>query len=529
MRKFISKNKSVIIFSFFLFYLYFRGIGGHGLIDPVEGINASIALHMSAGGNYFVPKIGESLASGSTMGTWWLMALSLKIFGWGEFAVRFFSALSGLGMILAAALSSRETQEESARKTWLSSCICASMILCYTVSQLSSSHAVFSCLTAFAMAGIIRSRQDKNWLIFSHIAISLAFISHGASGIFLPFLSVIIYSLLCEDWELLKDFFTWPLGIIITILISGLYFATLIAVNPNIIFFMASQTHHYTFGGIIGSACFVLMSLTPFHGFIFRAMFEIFPKEYPCEKSPELFMFIWALVFGISALLTCDVLAMSASVPALSAMLGRKLDFWLENKISSVRYSFLINILILFPLLYIIMPLAASYFPVIKVSMMSFIPYVIVMALFFFATWYYTKTRQVKKWVRNVSAAALICLMPLAGVFTLISEHYSIRDTGLALREVIQGNEPVIQYRVNYPSIYFYTLRNSILIETQLSAGIEEKKFTAKTEFIDAMWKRKDRAFLIMPEILDINSILSKKTNVYSISRAEGMLLLSNQ
>ncbi|MBR0316986.1 MAG: hypothetical protein IJQ99_08990 [Synergistaceae bacterium] len=507
-----------------LCYLYFRGIGDHGLIDPVEGINASIALHMSAGENYFIPKIGDSLASGCTMGAWWLSALGLNIFGWSEFAVRFFSALSGLGMILAAALSAGE-----GRKSWLASCICASMILCFTVSQISSSHAIFSCLTAFAMFGIVKSRTNRDWLFLSHFLISLAFIAHGASGIFLPFLSVIIYSVLCEDWDLLKDFFTWPFGIAMTLLISGLYFVVIITANYHLVYFMFVQNYSYSFGGIIGSIIFILMCLTPFHGFIIKSVFEIFPKEYPAEKSPELFMLVWALVFGASEIFSGDLLAISTSVPALSAIVAIKLDYWLDKKISSVRYSFLINILILFPVLYIFMPLTARYFPVIKVSLMSFIPYLIVMSLFLLASWYYTKTRQIKKWVRNVSAAALLCLMPLGGIFDLTAENYSVREIGMSLREAIKGNQTVIQYRVNYPSMYFYTLRNSILIDSPLNHGIEEKKFVADTSFIDSLWKRKDRTFLVMPEVVDVNSILPKKTNVYNITRAEGMLLLSNQ
>ena len=496
------------------------------MIDPVEGVNSSIALHMSAGGNYLVPKIGESLASGSTMGSWWLSAIALKIFGWSEFAVRFFSALSGLGMILASSLSARET--ESDRRGWLSSSICASMILCFAVSQISSSHAIFSCLTAFAMAGIINTQHSKNWLILSHVSISLAFISHGPSGLFLPFLSVIIYSVLSEDWELLKDFFTWPFGIIISILISGFYLVFLAAFNPSIILFMLTRNYSYSFGGIIGSIVFVLLSLTPFHGFIFRALFEVFPKSYPAEQSPEFFMFIWSLVFGFSAILSGDIMMISASVPALAAMLGRKLDYWFDNDIQSVRYSFLFNFLILLPVL-ILMPFASRFFPVINASLMSLIPYEILMGLFLIASWYYTKTRQIKKWVRNVSAAALLCLMPMAGIFNLISENYSIRGIGLSLRDVIKGNEVVIQREVNYPSIYFYTLRNSVLIKSKLTLGVEEKKFTTDDSFISAMWNRKDRTFLIVPENENIKELIPKKTNVYYISRSEGMLLLSNQ
>ncbi|MBQ7267408.1 MAG: hypothetical protein IJR11_03465, partial [Synergistaceae bacterium] len=86
--------KPAVLFGLLLVYIFFRGIGDHGLIDSVEGVNASVAAHMAGSGNYFVPKIGTALSSGSTMGSWWLSALGLKLFGWGEFAVRFFSALS---------------------------------------------------------------------------------------------------------------------------------------------------------------------------------------------------------------------------------------------------------------------------------------------------------------------------------------------------------------------------------------------------------------------------------------------------
>ena len=519
------------MFSLFLFWIYFRGIGDHGLIDPVEGINASIALHMSAGNNYFVPKIGASLASGCTMGTWWLNAVALKIFGWSEFAVRFWSALSGLGMILASALSARRYPNENSRKSWLASCICASMILCFAVSQISSSHAIYSCLTALAMAGIIKSKQNKKFLILSHISITFAFISHGASGLFLPFLAVIIYSVLCEDWDLLKDFFTWPGGIIITILISGLYFLLLMLMEPSVIFYMICRGHNYNFGGVQGIIFFVLMSLTPFHGFIIQAIFEILHNaeidNYPLKKSPELFMLIWALLFGTAAIISGNILAAASMLPALSAILGRRLDYWFDEKFSSVRYSVMMNFLILIPLLYIALPITVKFFPVVKSSLMSLIPYEILMGLFIFASWYYTKTKQIKKWIRNVSAAALLCLMPLAGVFNLTAENYSMRDTGLKLRDIIKGNETVLQYGVNYPSMYFYTLRNSNIIDAELNLGIEEKKFVTEASSINRYWNRNERVFLLIP--LDKRTKLSMTKNIFHILEADGLLLLSNK
>ena len=117
--------------------------------------------------------------------------------------------------------------------------------------------------------------------------------------------------------------------------------------------------------------------------------------------------------------------------------------------------------------------------------------------------------------------------MPLAGVFDLTSEIYSIRDVGLKLRDIIQGNDKVIQYGVNYPSVYFYTLRNSELIETPLTPGVDDWQFTTDDERLHALWDRKERLFLIIPADKTPSKPLPK--HIFHIIQAEGMLLLSNQ
>ena len=517
-----------MLFGALLIYLYFRGAGDHGLIDPVEGINASIALHMSAGGSYFVPKMGEILTAGHSLGTWWLEALSLKIFGWSEFAVRFWSCLAGLGMIAASVLAVRQNEDDSKRKSWLASVICASMTGSFTASQIASYHAIFACLTSFAMTGIILSRNNKNWLILSHAAISFAFIAHGLEAIIFTWLALIAYCVLCEDWDLLKDFFTWPAGIITGIIISSFYIFAIIAVNPNLLVFMISQNHIYSFGGIIGAAIYVFLAFAPFHGFIIRALIELFPTEYPAKPGKEIFMTVWAIIFFLGALLEGDIMSISASVPALSAIIACSLDSWLEQeKLFSLREAVLINTLILVPVLYFILPFFAGKLPVISASLMSLIPWEIMTGLFLFACWYYVRTRQIKKFVRNVSAAALLCLLPLSGVFSLTSEIYSIRDIGLTLRELAEGSDKIIQYGVNYQSIYFYTFRNSELIGSPLTAGVDDWQFTTNDARLQALWPRSERVFLIMPSGSQPKDRLPD--NIFHIVDGQRMTLISNK
>ena len=536
MKNFIAKNKIVILVAGIFIYLYFRGIGDHGLIDNVEGVNSSVALHMFAVENYFVPKIGESLVAGSTMGTWWLMAVALKIFRWGEFSVRFWSALSGLGMILISALLAKtkisddedEEEENSPRRLWLAAGVCAGMTGCFVVSQIASSHALFAFFISLALLGVIRSHEDEDWLMLAHTAIAFAFIAHGPAGFFMPFMAVSAYCVLCNDMELLKNFFTWPFGILINIILSGLYLTLLMAMNPQIIFFMFCRGHNYSFGGIFGAVIFLFASFAPFHGFLLQALFEIFPRRYPAEKSPEIFMLVWAITFAFYAVFSGDVLSIAAVMPALSAILAIRLDFWLRGKMIPVRYAVLLNILILVPAFFVLLPLTVKYFPVIQNSLMSLVPYEITLALFLFACWYYTKTRQTEKWVRNVPAAALLCLMPLAGVFNLTADLYSIREIGMKIRDNVQGNDIVVQYGVNFPSVYFYTFRNSEIINAPLTPGVLEKNFAEDVSFIGDQWIRRNRIFLIVPSDMTASAKLPNK-NIMHIIESKGILLLSNK
>ena len=522
MRRWIITHKAVILFAILLSYLYFRGIGDHGLIDNVEGVNASVAVHMLGGENYFSPKIGENLTAGSTMGTWWLFALALEVFGWGEFAVRFWPALAGLGMILAATLLAE-------RRSWIAASICASMTISFTVSQIASSHAVFSCLTSLALLGVIRSQQEKDWLMLSHAAIAFAFIFHGPAGLFMPLIAVSAYCVLCDDMELLKNFFTWPFGIVINLVLSGLYFLALMAVNPHVLFFMMCQNHVYAFGGFLGAAAFFFLGFTPFQGFLIQALIEIFPRKYPAEKSSELFMLIWSITFIAYGIFSGDILAVSASVPALSVIIAARLDFWLQGKMLPVRYAVLLNIIILVPAYFVILPLTAKYFPVIRGSLMSLIPYEMTLGLFLFACWYYTKTRQSKKWARNVPAAALLCLMPLAGIFNLTSNLYSVREIGLKLRDSVQStSDMVIQFEVNHPSLYFYTFRNSVLVNAPLTPGVDEKKFVTNVDFIASQWVRRNRIFLIAPSAKLSEAKLPSK-NVFPMLESRGLTLITNK
>ena len=176
---------------------------------------------------------------------------------------------------------------------------------------------MFSRTMSITMTGIVRYHENKRWLFISHFASTLSFIAYGFEGLMLTWVSVIVYSVLADDMKMLRDFFTWPAGMIFTIAVSGLYFLILMMMNTDIIQFMHCRIHTYSFGGIMGMCVFAFIGYMPFHGFILRSLYEVMPREYPSEKSPEVFMLIWSVVFGVSAVLSGDMLMLSCTAVPL--------------------------------------------------------------------------------------------------------------------------------------------------------------------------------------------------------------------
>ena len=117
--------------------------------------------------------------------------------------------------------------------------------------------------------------------------------------------------------------------------------------------------------------------------------------------------------------------------------------------------------------------------------------------------------------------------MPLAGIFNLTADLYSLRNPGMRLRDIIKGNDIIIQYGVNHPSMYFYTLRNSRIIDADFTPGVAERKFESKASDINKLWGGKNRVFLLMPSNFQSEEHLPQ--NIFHISEGEGLLLLSNQ
>ena len=522
----LKRNKA-LLFALLLAYIYLRGIGDHGLMDPIEGANASVGLAMAAHGEWLSPRVGRSLFMGKTMGTWWLSALSLHVIGWSEAAVRLWPALSGLVMSLAAALAAR-----SSRGAWLSAAVCASMTLCFSVSQLASSHALYAACMGLAMASILRvMRGDRRWAWGFHASAVAAFVVHGPEGLILPWLTLLLSCHITDRFDALLACAKSRAGAVVSLIGVGGYLSLLWAKAPMILRLMAWEAPKLLPASGALVLLIILAGSVPWTGFLISAVWTVVPRGIDAlrsdEAGPGLLMVLWMGTFGAAALLMGDPLALAACVPPAAALVGSSLDEWTEQgKIAKIRMAAALDIFIVVPLLALGLPVASRELPPLRGAMLSLLPWATFVALFLFAVWHYVKTRQLGKFMRNASAAALLCLLPLAGAFDLLAEELSIRHMGLVLRDSLRDDDALIQYAMDAPSLCFYTMRDYVRVSSPSVPGVASRWAKMDDVALHLLWAREGRAFLLIPKDQQLLSPLP--VDVHDMLEANGKLLLSN-
>ena len=523
---FFSRRRIALLIALTLIYLYFRGIGDHGLLDPLEGINASVGADAAFGGSVLRPQIGGMPCLNRSVGFWWLEALSLNFWGWEEFSVRFWSALSGLGLAAAAALSVRRGRGRGAR---LAAVIAGTTVLVFAASQLAAPHALYACLTEFALAGFVRARDELRYAVLAHAAAALAFVVHGPEGILLPWLCLYLYAVLTDDPKALTEPLLYVPGLVLTVLLSAGYLLLLYLEAPMMLTLML-----YRVPASLPSLSFALPFLVfgslPWTGFLLRAALVSRPKN--CEdllnqEGPRLLLLLGTCVFLLFGLLMGDALALAACVAPWAALTGDCLDEWLESgSAREVQGAVALNLLCLFLALVVGTPLILRAFPALSSALLSILPWFFFVTLFGFASWHYAKTRQTAKLARNLSVIALLGLLPLAGVFDLLAESLSLQDAAFALKASLRREDVLAQYAMNRPSLFFYTLKPPVLVNSAPISGVAEQKVMNDTA-LHLLWEDKNRVILLIGADQQLLAPLPQEVNVlYDSGR---ILALSNR
>ena len=527
-------RKTACLILIALLYLFFRGIGDHGLLDPIEGINASVALNMAVSKNFAAPVADGHPYLGNSMGYWWLSALSLSIFGWSEFSVRLWSVIGGLGMAVAGWFIALRTGGE--RSANYAAVLIGSSILVYVTSQLASPHALYAFCVTMSLAGAIYAFRDERYFILLHVSAMLAFVVYGPAGVVLPWLSLLVYSVLAEQERFLaKALFYWP-GLVATFLIGGGYIVFLKVKNPYILTLMLHNIPGERFYDLSSALSFLIVGFLPWLGVLPWAVKSALPLRWglilPSEKQNVLLL-AWSVVFTFFGVFSRDAMLLVAPLPAIAVLCADHLAQAVEKENTHFfQKAVALEIMLFMSFIFVGLPwFFTTCDKALRHTLMSVIPWAVFCFLFLLAGWQYARTRQPRKLMLHMSMFSLFSLLPLAGVFDLLSESLSVRDAGIYLRNEIKQDDLLIQYALNSPSLSFYVGKPgqaSLLIHTSVNQKIVAQDEDVVDEpYLNKMWVGGKRVFMVIDRHQNILTPLPRI--VYNLYEARDMIVLSNR
>jgi 4-amino-4-deoxy-L-arabinose transferase-like glycosyltransferase len=237
--------------------LYFAFTSGRALWDPGEARYALIAREMIQSHDWLVPHMNGVLYFEKPPLGCWLNALAMLAFGYTEFAARFFSALSGLGMALFTGWFAARLFGRGAGV--LSAAVLGTALGFFAWAQIPELDMLFTFLLCSGMGLIYLSFEhlcDTEALCAygGYALLGLACLVKGPVAFALALLVIIPYLIIGGGWRRLKDLRA-PGGIALAVAISAPWFVAISRREPDFFNFFfihenfqrySSTVHHRT-------------------------------------------------------------------------------------------------------------------------------------------------------------------------------------------------------------------------------------------------------------------------------------------
>jgi 4-amino-4-deoxy-L-arabinose transferase-like glycosyltransferase len=209
-----------------IFAVLFVLLGTRGLNEPDEGRYAAVGWEMAAGGSWLVPHLNgyEHLQKPPLI--YWCTAVSMKVFGYNEWAARMPSAFAACGiLLLTMAIVRRLWNENRAR---IAAIILVSTLQFFGLARVVTPDMVMSFFITAAIAALV---YERCWLFF--ILMGLGFLTKGPMALVVP-LSAALGSHLARDQSLPRVRLPWMRGMLVTLLIGLSWFIVLAVLKPSL-------------------------------------------------------------------------------------------------------------------------------------------------------------------------------------------------------------------------------------------------------------------------------------------------------
>lgn len=284
--------------------LLFAGNGSLLVTDSVESNYALTAKEMVLSGDWLSPQIYGHYWYDKPIFFYWLTALAYKIFGFTEFASRFFPALFGLGGLALVAWGGSKLDNE--RSGFCSALVLLSSVEFFLISKSVITDAVlfffFSATLLFFYLGY-RDGKASYWYIM-YAAAGFSVLTKGPIGVLLPGLIITLFLLWQRDWRVLKRM-RLASGMLLCLAVAVPWYAAMYSLHGSDFintffgthnFLRATVSEHPRDDVFYYYTLVNLLALFPWSGLVPWAVYKWQQAGRPKLTEQQRFLLLWALV-----------------------------------------------------------------------------------------------------------------------------------------------------------------------------------------------------------------------------------------
>ena len=284
--------------------LLFAGNGSLLITDSVESNYALTAKEMVLSGDWLSPQIYGHYWYDKPIFFYWLTALAYKMFGFTEFASRFFPALFGLGSV--ALLAWGGSKLENARSGFFSALVLLSSVEFFLISKSVITDAVlfffFSATLLFFYLGYCDGKA-RYWYIM-YASAGFAVLTKGPIGVLLPGLIITLFLLWQRDWRVLKRMHLVS-GTLLCAAVAVPWYAVMYSLHGSDFvntffgthnFLRATVSEHPRDDVFYYYTLVNLLALFPWSGLIPWAIYKWWRQGHRKPGEQQKFLLLWALV-----------------------------------------------------------------------------------------------------------------------------------------------------------------------------------------------------------------------------------------
>lgn len=463
-----------LIIAIAIFMSFFR-LGSVTLFDVDEAVFAEATKEMVQTGNYITPTYNGENRYDKPILFYWLMAVSYKIFGINEFAARFPSAISGILLCITVFLFVRYFYGERVAFYAAISLVLSIYFLVYSHAAVTDmTLTLLITLSLFSFYLSINGREG--YLYGLYVFSALAFLTKGLIGIVFPFGVAIVYLLIAEGLAGIKKIFSLK-GVLLFLVISMPWYIAQLAINGQEFIEQFLIKHHFRrYTGVISGhrgpfyyyIPALIIGMFPWIAFLpagLRNAFNKNPEIQTHNSKPNLFAFIWfAFVFVFFSFSTTKLPNyILPAIPAASMLIANGLNDQDERwRIYSHGFIALLSVLVCIAVI-----VSKTYLKNFGIYDTNWIILIAIAMLLMSVTAFYATVT--KKVIHGLLSVLMIAFLSVLTINALPVANNYLQGTlyrfSLYAKERLQGNERIITYKINNPSIVFYSGHRVIRID----------------------------------------------------------------